>query len=176
MNARFRLYPEWSWAKSGILALGLLEFACTPSPEKNKTEVLKAPVTKPSVVKKPPSSFVDTVIINSRSAVFYNPDTFQLKKIKSTYDKRVYDTQTHDCYYMMQNARNVIREHWPKLPVMEVNKARYLLFIKKDGHRMCIDLNTRSNMCGMYLFDPQKDPVPVDMPNVATWLGFYFEK
>ena len=39
---------------------------------------------------------------------------------------------------------------------------------------MYIDLNARNNICGMYLFDPKKDPEFVDMPNVDTFLGFYF--
>ncbi len=39
---------------------------------------------------------------------------------------------------------------------------------------MVIDLNAKNNICGLYLFDTKKDPEPVDMPNVDTFLGFYF--
>ena len=128
----------------------------------------------PLLIKKPPSSFSDTVIIDQESAVFYNPDSLQLEKIKSVNEKRVYETVTHDCYYMMQNARNVIRQHWPRIRIVEVIKARYLLFLKKDKSKTVIDLNAKNNICGLYLFDTKKDPEPVDMPNVDTFLGFYF--
>lgn len=134
----------------------------------------KSGVTKPPVIKKPPSSFDDTVIINSPSAVFYNPDSLQMEKIKSVNENRVYATITHDCFYMMQNARNVIRKHWPRIRVVEVIKARYLLFVKKDQRKICIDLNAKNNICGLFLFDPKKDPELADMPNVDTRLGFYF--
>jgi hypothetical protein len=75
---------------------------------------------------------------------------------------------------MMQNARNVIREHWPRIHVVEVIKARFLLFVKKDQRKICIDLNAKNSICGLYLFDPKKDPELADMPNVNTCLGFYF--
>ncbi len=34
--------------------------------------------------------------------------------------------------YQIQNARNVIRRYRPKIRIVEVVEARYLLFIKKD--------------------------------------------
>jgi hypothetical protein len=156
------------------LAIILLACSCSQSPDKNNNRVKKDPAPIPRLIKKPPSSFNDTVIIDRESAVFYNSDSLQLEKIKSVNEKRVYETLTHDCYYMMQNARNVIRQHWSRIRIIEVVKARYLLFVKKDRSKKCIDLNAKNNCCGLFLFDPQKDPEPVDMPNVDTYLGFYF--
>jgi hypothetical protein len=131
-------------------------------------------VFKPVIIKKPPSSFDDTVIVNGPSAVFYNPDSLQLKKIGLVNEKRVYATITHDCYYQMQNARKVIRRYWPKIRVVEVVEARYLLFIKKDKSKKFIDLDAKNNICGLFIFDPKKDPELVDMPNINSYLWFYF--
>ena len=156
------------------MAIILLACSCSPSPEKNNKQVKKDLAPKPKIIKKPPSSFGDTVIINRESAVFYNPDSLQMEKIKSVNENRVYATITHDCYYQMQNARNVIRLHWPRIRIVEVNKARYLLFVKKDKRKVCIDLNAKNDICGLFLFDPKKDPELVDMPNIDTFLGFYF--
>jgi hypothetical protein len=174
MNTKIRYHPDWSVLKSGMIALILLTYSCSQSPEKNNKQEKKDQAPKPVFVKKPPSSFEDTVIIDRESAVFYNPDSLQLEKIKSVNEKRVYETITHDCFYMMQNARNVLRQHWPRIRIIEVMKARWLLFVKKDKSKICIDLNARNDICGMFLFDPKKDPEPVDMPNVDTFLGFYF--
>ena len=157
-----------------MIAFILLACSCTQSPEKNNQQVKKDQALKPPIVKKPPSSFNDTVIIDRESAVFYNPDSLQLEKIKSVNEKRVYGTITHDCFYMMQNARNVIRQHWPRIRIVEVIKARYLLFVKKDKSKICIDLNAKNNICGLFLFDPKKNPELADMPNIDTSLGFYF--
>jgi hypothetical protein len=174
MKAKIRCRPGLSVIKSGMAALILLACSCSQSPEKNKKQEKKDQSTRPAIVKKPPSSFEDTVVIDRESAVFYNPDSLQLEKIKSVNEERVYATTTHDCYYMMQNARNVIRQHWPRIRIVEVIKARYLLFIKKDKSKTVIDLNAKNNICGLFLFDLKKDPEPVDMPNVDTYLGFYF--
>ncbi len=157
-----------------MLAIVALACSCSSTPEKKNDQVKKDPAPISRLIKKPPSSFNDTVIVDRKSAVFYNPDSLQLQKIKSVYEKRVYETLTHDCYYMMQNARNVIRKHWSRIRIIEVVRARYLLFVKKDRSKNCIDLNTKNNCCGLFLFDPLKDPEPVDMPNVDTYLGFYF--
>ncbi len=155
-------------------AIVLMACSCSSSPEQNNKQVEKDPVPKHVIVQKPPSSFEDTVTIDRESAVFFNPDSLQLEKIRSVNEKNVYGTITHDCYYMMQNARNVIRQHWPRIRIVEVMKARWLLFVKKDKSKMYIDLNARNNICGLFLFDPNKDPEPVDMPNIDTFLGFYF--
>ena len=152
----------------------LFACSCSQSQEKNNEKVKNDQARKSLIIRKPPSSFGDTVLINSESAVFYNPDSLQLKKIKSVNEERIYATITHDCYYQMQNARNVIRQRWPRIRIIEVIKARYLLFVKKDKSKMCIDLNTKNNICGLFLFDPKKDPELADMPNINTSLGFYF--
>ena len=157
-----------------MVAVGMLTFACTSSPEKNKSQEEKVRIANSPVFKKPPSDFEDTVTINRQSAVFFNTDSLQLKKIKAVNERNVYETITHDCYYMMQNARNVIRQHWPRIRIIEVTKVRYLLFVKKDMSTRCIDLNAKKNICGLFLFDPEKDPELIDMPNVDTYLGFYF--
>ena len=46
-------------------------------------------------------------------------------------NKMVYETMTHDCYYMMQNARNVIRQHWPRIRIVEVIKSQVAAICKK---------------------------------------------
>jgi hypothetical protein len=173
MNARFRYDYNLSFYVTGTITLILLACSCSDSVQKNKP-VIKNQDNKSITVRKPPSSFEDTIVIDYPSAVFYNPDSLQLDKIKSVYEKRVYETMTHDCFYMMQNAREVLKKHWPRIRIVEVKKARYLLFVKKDRSRFCIDLNKKKNICGMYIFDLKKDPEMVDMPNVDTFLGFYF--
>jgi hypothetical protein len=174
MNLSILYRPGWQAIRAGMPVIILLAFSCSQSPGKNNTQSKKDQVPKTGPAIKPPSSFGDTVTIDRESAVFYNPDSLQLGKIKIENEKRVYETMTHDCYYMMQNARNVIRQHWPRVRIVEVVRARYLLFVKKDKRKICIDLNARNNICGLFLFDTKKDPEPVDMPNVNTFLGFYF--
>lgn len=83
---------------------------------------------------------------------------------------------THDCHFQMENARTVLKKYWPGVKIVEACKERYLLFVKQDKTKICIDLNDKNDICGLFLFDPHKNPVLVDMPNIDTELGFYFVK
>ena len=134
------------------------------------------PEKKDSVVilPKPPSGFSDTLTIRFPSAVFYNPDSVQRQKMKETYSKNEYETEVHNCFYLMRNARNVLKQHWPKIQIVETSAYRYLLFAKADKTSTLVDLDTKGDICGIFLFDGNKDPEPADMMNIDTALGFYF--
>jgi hypothetical protein len=158
----------------GIFSLLACSYADTTQ-NNNQAEEKKAEA-KPAIIKKPASSFEDTMIIDSKSAVFYNPDSLQMKKIKAVNEKPVFAMLEHDCFYQMQNARVVLKKYWPQVKVIEISKSRYMLFVKADKSKVCIDLNNKNDICGIFLFNRKKDPELVDMPNINTALGFYFEK
>lgn len=156
----------------------LLFFSCT-DPETSKKDNLQKEIKSeavPEIYKKPPSSFSDTIIIKGKSAIFFNPDSLQLEKIKNIIPEITYENNIHDCFYQMRNARMVLKKYWPQIHIIEISKARYLLFMKADKSTICIDLNTRNDQCGIFLFDTRKNPLLVDMMNIDTALGFYFEK
>ena len=131
---------------------------------------------KDTLRKKPASSYSDSLTIDFPSAVFYNPDTLQLLKIKETTPKNDYETNVHNCFYEMRNARIVLKNYWPQIHIIETLNNRYLLFVKLNKNISCIDLNTKGDMCGLFLFDGKKEPELVDMMNIETALGFYFAK
>ena len=154
----------------------LISCTSTDSTKKENTEQKKIAQPSPVQYKKPPSSFNDTLVINNVSAVFYNPDSLQLDKMKSILRKEEYDTEVHNCFYLMRNARNVMKRYWPRINIIETSRARYLLFVKADKSNVCLDLNTKNDMCGIFLFDMKKNPELVDMMNIDTALRFYFKK
>lgn len=125
---------------------------------------------------KPPSSFSDTVIVDFPVAVFYNSDSIQLKKIKAVTDPMIFEGTMHDCFYQMRNSRNVLKQYYPKVKVKEMVNGRYILFKKANGQAEIIDLNTKNDPCGLFIFDGLKSPLLVDMTNIDTNLGFYFSK
>ncbi len=129
---------------------------------------------KNPIIKKPASSFNDTIVIKTKAAVFYSPDSLQMEKIKAVNEKNIYDMLVHDCHYQMQNAKNVLKREWPWIKIIDVSKPRYLVFIKDDGSKVIIDLNDKNDICGLFLFDRKKDPVLADMPNIDTILDYYF--
>ncbi len=165
-----------SFAMHGMMALLLLIGSCSEGYKKNTSQAEISPKAKSLIVKKPVSSFNDTIAIQAKSAVFYIPDSMQMGKIKSVNEKPIFDMLTHNCHYQMENARMVIRRYWPQIKIIEVSSFRYLLFEKTNKSKVYIDLNDKNDVCGLFLFDGKKDPVLVDMPNIDTQLGFYFSK
>ncbi len=161
------------------LFMGLFVFfACSGNgdSEKNNTQEEQKSGTIHSGYKKPPSSFSDTIIITGNSAVFYNSDSLQLEKIKEVIEMPVYESNVHDCFFQMRNARMVLKKYWPQIEITETAKYRYILFVKANNKKTCIDHNEKNDMCGIFLFDGIKEPELVDMMNIDTALGYYFSK
>ena len=163
-----------------ILVLGLhfiiiCLVSCSDENQKNNS-IKNITEKKDTIIRKPPSSFSDTITINFPSAVFYNPDSLQLEKIKEVTPKNAYESDVHNCFYLMRNARIVLKKYWPEIHIIETSVNRYLLFVKADKNKTCIDLNSKGDMCGIFLFDGKKEPGLADMMNIDTALGFYFGK
>jgi hypothetical protein len=159
-----------------IVMLLLFISSCSETSEKKMGPEVTSLQKKHQIIKKPGSSFSDTIIVIANSAVFYNPDSLQMEKIKAVNEKDVFDMLTHDCHYQMQNARMVIKKYWPQIKIIEDPRVRYLLFVKINKSKICIDLNDKNDICGLFLFDRKKNPVLADMPNINTQLRFYFTK
>jgi hypothetical protein len=157
------------------LIASLFFFAgCKETPAKKNKPV--PPAERLVTYTKPASSFTDTLTINVRAAVFYNPDSDQLQRIKAVKDLKDFSSDEHNCFYLMRNARMVLKKYWPSVQIIEISKARFLHFIRPDKTSKCIDLDRNGDMCGVYLFDRKKEPELADMMNIDTALEFYFHK
>ena len=128
------------------------------------------------VFHKPPGTFQDTLTIHGEAAVFYSPDLLQLEKIKQQTDNASFSSSDHEYFYMMRNARIVIKKTWPALKIIESKHYRYLLFMKKDGSKECIDLDKYDDMYGLFVFDANQSPELVDMMNIETQVSFYLKR
>jgi hypothetical protein len=124
---------------------------------------------------KPGSSFADTLDIQTASAVFYLPDSLQLEKIKARTDKRIFEGSMHEYFYQQRNAGIFLKQYWPGLKIYEAKNFRYLRFIKSDKQAEIVDLDKSNDACGIYIFDPGKSPLQIDMMNVETQVDQYFK-
>jgi hypothetical protein len=129
---------------------------------------------KDTIRRKPPGSFTDTLTVHYPSAIFYNPDSLQLLKIKGIAPTNEYETEVHNCFYLMRNARMVLKKYWSKIHIIETSANRCLVFVKADKTITTIDLDSKGDICGLFLFDGKKEPELADMMNIDTALGFYF--
>jgi hypothetical protein len=147
----------------------------TTNPDQGKTNTVQKDTASLSY-RKPPSSFNDTLIIRGEVAVFFTPDSLQLEKIKFVRKKMDFESDTHDCFFQQQNARKVLKQYWSGIKIIEISKARFLLFILNDGRKTLTDLNTINDMCGIFLFNEKKKPEFTDMMNIDTELRYYFSE
>lgn len=148
------------------------------SPEDVKKEVAGSVkiITREKSLKKPAATYTDTLLINFPAAVFYQPDSIQLFRIKAKTDSMVFDGTMHEYFYQMRNARMVIKKNWPQLTIIESIRYRFLLFIKKNNTPEYIDLDTKNDSHGLFVFDAKKSPIMVDMSNIETDISFYLKK
>jgi hypothetical protein len=149
--------------------------SCADSPGKQRPDASKI-IQRNTLKIKPPAGFSDTVTIDFSAAVFYSPDSLQLNKICSITDSAIFAANMHEYYNLMRNARLVISKNYPKLRVIEPKKVRFLLFVKADNSRECVDLNTKYDPYGIFAFNRRDPPRLLDMANIDTELGFYFTK
>src|SRR5438477_9819935 len=90
----------------------LIFFICSCSHSGQQDKPVQIRVESKSFPKdKPPSSYSDTLIINSTAAVFYSPDSVQLEKLRSITDKGAFDANLHEYYFLTRNARLVIKKN-----------------------------------------------------------------
>ena len=149
--------------------------SCSDAPRQIKQHQSTAD-NKPIFKKKPGAGFSDTLTINDAAAVFYGPDSLQLRKIKILTDTAVFEGSMHEYFFLRRNAHIVIKKNMPALKIIETGNIRYLLFIQADKNRYCIDLDTKPDAYGLFIFDAQHPPHTVDLANIDTGLGFYFSQ
>jgi hypothetical protein len=118
---------------------------------------------------------MDTVFIDQSTAIFFQADTSQLTQIQKQIPPMNYESMCHDCFYQMRNAKNVMKQYWKNIAIVDVSHVRFLIFKKGDHSTRMIDLNSTRDICGIYLFEPAKDPELIDMMNVDTALENYFK-
>jgi len=157
----------------GFIILYLLVISCSSNDIKKDHQPEK-PKQEKQALSKPPSSYQDTLVISETAAVFYHPDSLQLKKIKALEDSMIFEGTMHEYFYQMRNARMVIGKGWPNAKIIEANNVRFLVFKKKNNETLIIDLDTKGDPYGLFLFDQIHDPALVDMMNIDNELPRYF--
>ena len=119
-------------------------------------------------------SAADTVVLKEKAVLFFRVDTLQLQRIQQKTLEMVYDSSARECVSVTNNARLALRANWQDLKEIDNKGARYLMCVRSDKSRICIDMNAPGELCAIYAFDPSKDPQPVDMQSVEQSIRNYF--
>jgi len=146
-------------------------FSCTIKEKKQKENL---PVHNSPALSKPGSSFHDTLQVNFAAAVFYEPDSMQLEKIRAVTERRIFDGSMHEYFFQRRNAHLFLKEHWPSIRIIDTKHIRYLHFVRSDKASELIDLDQMNDAYGIFVFDPKKKAMQLDMTNIETQVPQYF--
>lgn len=124
-------------------------------------------------IKKPASSFDDSLFVEAPGAIFYYPDSMQLEKMRSVTDSAVHESYLHESYYMMRNARRTIAESMPALQITDAKNVRYIV-VQDSLNRQVIDLDTKGDAFGIILVKKGLEARSIDMANITSELPAYF--
>lgn len=152
--------------------------ACASRPNaNNESNVMSNPNEHdPKNLKKPGSSYRDTLFIKEAAVVFYNPDSLQLIKIKEINIPMVYKSMVHEYYYQQKTAKTDLIHIWPKLKTYDITNYRFLVFLFKNNKDSIIDLDNINDISGIIIFNRVRPPEIVDMMNFVNDATYYFDK
>lgn len=119
------------------------------------------------------SSESDTLTINTKSAVFYQPDSLQIEKRMKESGEEAFRAGADDYVYHVNTSANYLEKQG--LPVIESKNKKYIQFIMKDKKVKLIKLDTLPELWGMYLFDPMKMPHYADITLIERDYKSYFK-
>lgn len=114
----------------------------------------------------------DTLIIDKKAAVFYQPDSMQIEKRKKEIGEENFMIGADDYLFSLHTAYEFVDSI--RLPVLEANNRRFLKFIRSDKSQTLIKLDTVPDLWGVYLFDPSKNPRLIDGIRIEEEYKSYF--
>jgi hypothetical protein len=115
----------------------------------------------------------DTLTIDTKAAVFFQPDSSQMEKRMKEVGERDFRAGADDYIYYI----NISAEYLEKqgLTVMDAKGKKYLKFVKSDKKEQVVRLDTLNDLWGMYLFDPEKKPHYADITEIEDDYKNYFK-
>jgi hypothetical protein len=115
----------------------------------------------------------DTLYINTQAAVFYEPDSLKIERIKKKVGEENFYIGADDYNYYMHLSYGFIDSI--KLPILRTENKKILKFISNDSSNEIIILDTLSQLWGVYFFDPRKKSKQADIVSIEDDYNIYFK-
>ena len=156
-----------------VFLMVLFQSCSTPDKKGNQTKK-SIPDTLDQPQKDEPRGKVsDTLIIDKKAAVFFQPDSIQIEKREKEIGEENFYIGADDYLFYMHTANDFLDSL--KFPILEIKDKKYLWFINADKSQTIIKLDTLPELWGIYLFDPSKRPKLVDMTIIDEEYKSYYK-
>lgn len=164
-----------------LLLLSLTFFSCASNERaENKTNTIEAvtdEVLNADTVKKqmplPTPANGDTLTIDRKAAVFYQPDSLQIERRMKEIGEADFRTGMDDYIYYVNTSAEYLEKQG--LPVLDAKDKKWLKFILADKKVQLIKLDTLEELWGMYLFDSKRKAYRVDMTLIEDEYKNYYK-
>ena len=115
----------------------------------------------------------DTLIIDRKAAVFFQPDSLQKEKRMKEVGEKDFRAGADDYIYYINISAEFLEKQG--LPVMNAKTKKYLEFVTTDKKVELVKLDTLRELWGMYFFDPTKRPYYADITEIEEEYKSYFK-
>ena len=151
----------------------LLAWSCSEQGKEKPAAINGDSVTE-KTIEPPQQRQSDTLVITSKTAVFYEPDSIQIAKRKKEIGEENFRIGFDDYAFSVNSSIEFLEKE--KLPVVDAKDKKYLKFIKANRTSRIIKIDSLADLWGIYLFDPSKEPYSADMTIMDEEFEQYFRK
>lgn len=106
----------------------------------------------------------DTLVIENRSAIIYEPTEKNIKKRKKEVGEENFYIGADDYLFYLNESNKYLASQKIKIAMTKNNKV--LKFISTDKSVTIINLELEKEIWGIYLFDPNQKPKRIDMTSI----------
>jgi hypothetical protein len=165
-----------------LLLLSLAIFSCTVNDQKQYSKsdagisssdtTLKGDTVQRELATRFSNSETDTLTIDKKAAVFYQPDSLQIDKRMKQTGEADFRAGADDYMYYIHISVDYLEKQG--LPVMDSKNKKYLRFVMADNKEKLVRLDTLQDLWGLYLFDPKKNPYNADIIQIEEEYKIYY--
>ena len=147
----------------------------TDKKQETKTETHSdlVDITQKPITPKIASIDIDTLTIDKRTAVFYQPDSLQIEKRKKEVGVQDFMAGADDYIYSINTSSEYLEKQG--LKVLDAKSKRFLKFVSADKKVQLVKLDTLPELWGICLFDPNKKPYYADMTMIEDEYKKYYK-
>ncbi len=148
-----------------ILLSSLLVLIACNQPNTNSSTL---PSKKSNTISK------DTLIVNTKAAIFFIQDSTQIELRKKSTNEDDFYVVADDAMYYLSLAREFV--HSIKLNKIELSNEKFIQFIEGNKNRTLIKIDTLKALCGVYFFESSQKPYLIDLTNPKEEYRNYFKQ
>jgi short-subunit dehydrogenase len=148
-----------------FLSILFLAFVACNSPSNKSTNYLPNTVS---------TNNADTLIVNTKAAIFFFQDSTQIELRKKNINVEDFYVGADDAMYYLSVAREFVDS--VKLNKIEPTQEKFIKFIDSNKIQTLIKIDTLKALCGVYFFEPSKQPYLINLTMPEEEYKNYFRQ